>query len=511
MGIEARRIIQESGIAGAPNAAQTIANKSYVEALIRKWRGLLEGLPHASRQQRYTLGVTALMLENESRHLRGLNEDTRQLNVGSFTKFIFPVLRRVFPNLIANEIVSVQPMTAPVGAIFYLDYIYGTAKGGTAAGSIFPRDFDKDYSSEFVNGEIITTGDGTNFGGGGTAFSAVLAWKPVRAKDTTRGFQVVIREVNATTGATVQEARDDGAGAFTFSPTGGSVAGTINYANGAISGFKFQNVPATSNPIKAYYSYDGELNVNIPQVSLDVKSAPVVAEPRRLKALWSSEAAEDLRVFHGLDAETELVAAVAQEMALEIDREIIDDIFKSSTGTTGSFDRVPPAGINELDHFRAMFTVIATVSNLIHKKTLRAPANFIVTSPEVSALFAQLTTHGDYRSLWMNGPESPYTNPVEPPRPLTQHGQFGIYRTGTLMNRWAVYEDPFFTRDMMLIGLKGGSFLDAGYVWAPYVPLQVTPTFLDPADMGFRKGMRTRYARKLVRPDYFGQIRILNL
>lgn len=510
MSIEARRILQESGATG-PNSAQTIANKSYVEALIRKWKALLSGLPTESRQQRYTLGVTALMLENESRHLKSLTEETRQMNVGSFTKFIFPVLRRVFPNLIANEIVSVQPMTAPVGAIFYLDYIYGSSKGATTAGGIFPRDFDKDYSSENVNGEILTTGNGTDFGGGGAAFNAVLAWKPVRAKDTTRGFQAAIREVNATTGAIVQQAVDNGDGTFTFTPSGGSTAGAINYANGAISGFKFQNVPASGNKILAYYTYDGELNTNIPQVSLDVKSAPVVAEPRRLKALWSSEASEDLRVFHGLDAETELVAAVAQEMALEIDREIIDDLFRMSTGTVGSFDRIPPAGINELDHFRAMFTVIATVSNLIHKKTLRAPANFIVTSPEVSALFAQLTTHGDYRSLWMGGPESPYTNPVESPRPLTQHGQFGIYRTGTLMNRWSVYEDPFFTRDMMLIGLKGQSFLDAGYVWAPYVPLQVTPTFLDPADMGFRKGMRTRYARKGVRPDYFGQMRILNL
>lgn len=510
MSIEARRMLQEGGVT-APDAAKTIANKSYVESLIRKWKGLLEGMPTQTRQQRYTLGVTALIMENETRHLRALSEETRQMNVGSFTKFIFPVLRRVFPNLIANEIVSVQPMSAPVGAIFYLDYIYGTSKGPTQAGAIFPRDFDKDYSSEYINGEILITGDGVNYGGGGTAFTANLAWKPVRAKDTTRGFQVFIKEIHATTGATVQTASDNGDGTFTFSPTGGSAAGTINYANGSISGFKFQNIPALSNKIYAYYYYDGEINTSIPQVSLDVKSAPVSAEPRRLKALWSSEAAEDLRVFHGLDAETELVAAVAQEMSLEIDREIIDDIFRSSTGTTGSFDRIPPAGISEADHFRSMFTVIATVSNLIHKKTLRAPANWIITSPEVSALFAQLTTHGDYRSLWMMGAESPYTNPAESPRPMTQHGQFGVYRTGTLMNKWMVYEDPFFTRDMMLVGLKGSSFLDAGYVWAPYVPLQVTATFLDPADMGFRKGMRTRYARKLVRPDYYGQIRIVNL
>lgn len=498
----ARELLAEGG--------RSITNRGYVEALAHKWRGLLEGLPKKTPRDRYAMGVAAIIFENEMRHLKNLNEETRSLNVGSFTKFIFPVLRRVFPNLIANEIVSVQPMTAPVGAIFYLDLIYGTTKGQTIAGNIFPRDFDRDYSSEFVNGEVLATGDGTNFGASGTALTGIFGFKPVRPLDATRGVQVVIREINATTGATVQEAKDDGTGAFTFSPTGGSVAGVMNYSNGSLTAFKFQNVPASGNPIKVFYYYDGELQTALPQVSLDVKSAPVVAQARRLKALWSSEAAEDLRVFHGLEAETELVAGVAQEMALEIDREIINDIFQASTGTTGSFDRIPPAGIAELDHFRSLFTVVSTVSNLIHKKTLRAPASWMITSPEVSALFDQLSTHGDYRPLWVNGTDSPY-GPAEAPRPLTQHGQFGIYRTGTLKNKWNVYEDPFFTRDMILLGLKGTSFLDAGYVWAPYVPLQVTPTFLDPSDMGFRKGMRTRYARKLVRPDYYGQVRVTNL
>lgn len=500
---EARQLLAESG-------TRSITDKGYVEALCYKWRGLLEGLPKRTRADRYGMGVTAMLMENEMRHLRGLNEETRSFNVGSFTKFIFPVLRRVFPNLIANEIVSVQPMTAPVGAIFYLDLIYGTSKGATQAGNVFPRDFDRDYSSEYINGEPLAGGDGTNYGGGGSALTAVLAFKPVRPKDDTRNVRVAIRELNATTGAVVQEALDNGDGTFTFSPSGGSTGGSLNYSNGAMAAFKFQNVPASGNPIKAFYYYDGELQTALPQVQLDVKSAPVVAQARRLKALWSSEAAEDLRVFHGLEAETELVAGVAQEMALEIDREILNDIFAASTGTTGTFDRIPPASIAELDHFRSLFTVVSTVSNLIHKKTLRAPANWMVTSPEVSALFDQLSTHGDFRPLFVSGAESPY-GPSDAPRPLTQHGQFGIYRVGTLKNKWSVFEDPFFQRDRILIGLKGTSFLDAGYVWAPYVPLQVTPTFLDPSDMGFRKGMRTRYARKLVRSDYFGQVAITNL
>lgn len=479
---------------------RSIADKGYVQALIGKWGELLEGI-----RVPYTRGVTAMLMENESQWLMGLEEETKTINVGSFTKFIFPVLRRVFPNLIANEIVSVQPMTAPVGAVFFFDYKYGSTKGSTQAGAIFPRDFDRDYSSEFVRDERLATGDGTNFGGGGAKMTAVLSWTPVRPLNSSLGFSAKLLEVDST-GATVQEMTDDGTGGF----TGGST-GAINYGSGALTNIAFTNVPATGNAIVARYFYDGELNTKIPQVNLDISKQPIEAIPRRLKALWSSEAAEDLRAFHGLDAETELVSGIAQEIALEIDREIINDLFvTSATGRTDTFSLTPPAGISEIDHLRSMITTISKISNFIHKDTLRAPANFLVTSPEISARIAQLTTHGDFRPLWVSGGASPY-GPADMPRPLTQHGQFGIYKVGTLMNRWVVYEDPFFESDKMLVGLKGASFLDAGYVWAPYVPLQVTPTFLDPADFSFRKGLRTRYGKKVLRSEYYGRITFTGL
>jgi len=498
---EARHILLE-------DAKRTIADKSYVGALIRKWRDFLEGLPDRSDKERYSLGVTAILMENESQHLQAMSEETRTLNVGSFTKFIFPILRRVFPNLIANEIVSVQPMTAPVGAVFYLDYVYGTNKGQTQQGYIFPRDFDRDYSSEYVNGEALATGNAVDYGGAGPvlALAATLVYVPVRPLDTVRGFSVKIVDIDPVTGAIVQQATDNGSTGF----TGNVLAGNIAYTNGSLTAFLFTNPPGMNHPIRALYYYDAEMNSRVPQINLDVKQQPVQAVSRKIKALWSAEAAEDLKAFHGVDAETEMVAAVAQEIALEIDREIINSLYLSSGGTTGTFDRVPPAGINELDHLRGLITQIATVSNLIHKKTLRAPANWIVTSPEVSALITQLQTHGDFRALWTSGGESPY-GPADMPRPLVQHGQFGIYKTGMLSNKWLVYEDPFFPRDKMLIGLKGSSFLDAGYAWAPYIPLQVTPTFLDPADFSFRKGLRTRYATKLLRSEFYGQVGIQNL
>jgi hypothetical protein len=501
MSVEARKMVSE-------DSRGTIEDKTLVGALVRKWEPMLEGIANRTVQDKYTVGVTAMLMENQSQYLQNLNEETKTVNVGSFTKFIFPVLRRVFPNLIANEIVSVQPMTAPVGAVFFLDYVYGTQKGGTNVGNVFPRDFDKDYSSEFINGEQLQTGNvAGDFGGAGAAMASTTGFNPVRPLDTSRGFSVTVKEINKTTGAVVQTTTDTGSGTFTVGATG-----TINYSTGAIGNFLFTVAPANGNPIKAYYFYDGEMSTKVPQIQLDVKKAAVEATPRRLKALWSSEAAEDLRAFHGLDAETEIVSAVAQEIALEIDREIIQNLFAASTGTTATFDRVPPAGIAEMDHLRSMITQISTVSNLIHKKTLRAPANFIVTSPEVSALFSQLTTHGDFRSAYQSGGEV-YGGNMDMPRQMagSPQGQFGIYKVGTLMNKWQVYEDPFFSRDQMLIGLKGSSYLDAGYVWAPYIPLQVTPTFLDPSDFSFRKGLRTRYATKLLRSEYYGQVRVTNL
>ena len=494
-------------------AVRTIMDEGYVQALEGKWSQLLEGIAKRTPVERHARAVTAMLMENQSLHLQGLSEETRAINVGSFTKFIFPILRRVFPNLIAHEIVSVQPMTGPVGAVFYMDYVYSTTKGATTAGNIFPKDFDKDYTSEYVNGEILATGDASKYGGTSTDYlNANLAFTPVRPLDSVRGFSCVIKELSATDGSDVQVATDDGSGGFTFSPSGVNTTGSINYSNGSVYGFRFQNVPASGNPIKAYYFYDGELNTKIPTMSMDVKKKLIEAIPRRIKSLWSSEAAEDLRHLHGVEAEGEMVSAVAQEISLEIDRDIISELFQNSTGTTGTFDKIPPGGISELDHLRGLITVLSTVSNLIHKKTLRAPANFIVTSPEVSALLTQLQTHGDYRPVWVSDPNAPPAGgPVDMPRPLAMHGQFGVYRAGTLSNKWMIYEDPFFARDYMLLGLRGATYLESGYAWAPYIPLQVTASFLDPADFSIRKGLRTRYGKSMLRPEFYGQVRILNL
>ena len=146
--------------------------------------------------------------------------------------------------------------------------------------------------------------------------------------------------------------------------------------------------------------------------------------------------------------------------------------------------------------------MIESVSANIHKRSLRAPGNFIVTSPAGAAILAQLTTNGDFARA---------ASPVEAPSYGAMNSNFGITQVGTLMNKYMVYQDPFLASDKLLVGLKGQSFLDAGYVYAPYVPLQVTPTFLDPDDFTFRKGLRTRYAKKMLRNEYYGLITLNGL
>ena len=464
--------------------ARSIQDQSYVSALTQKWQPLLKGI-----RNEHTKNVMAVLYENQSQYLMGLNEDTMSTNVGSFLKFVFPVLRRVFPSLIANEIVSVQPMTAPIGGIFYYELKYGTTKGSVTAGDNLIKNFNAYYSSEEIDVEAVGTGNGSL-----TTFAHTLAYTPVQASTVT-----------ITAGSVV--ATDDGAGNLTGT---GVSAGTVNYATGAVS-ITYSAAPANATAITATYHYNMEENSNLPQVNIDIELLEIKAKSRKLKALWSSEAADDLKAFHGLDAEAELVAGIAAEIALELDREIIDDLRLGQPGYSGTFNiSSVPSGNSQIDWIRSMITEITKGANRIHKNSLRGPANFMVTSPDVSAYFEQLTTHGDFRPAVAPPEADPYT-------PVQQPHTFGVYHVGTVSAKYALYKDPFFPTvnvgtgsgtGNILLGYKGQTFLDAGYVWAPYIPLQVTATFLDPNDFQFRKGLRTRYATSLVRSEFYGQVQV---
>jgi hypothetical protein len=525
--MEARNLLQEQG-------AGTAADAGFVQQVASKWSPLLEGVDNP-----WDRGVLAILLENQMTHMRSLNEDTLSTGVGSFTKYIFPVLRRVFPNLIANQIVSVQPMTSAVGGIFTYEYKYGSTKGNATAGNNLLEDFQKYYSSEYIDYEVKVAA--ADVDGAKVVWSGAVnpteripfKWLPVAALDANKGYSVVL---NWTSGGVAKSQTDDGAGGFTGDGTPAN--SSIDYTTGAWEIDATGDIPDIGTPIYATYFYNSELVAGttapgagvsattfanadqvaaIPDVNIDISLSTVTAITRKLKARYSAEAVDDLRAFHGLNAETELVAGMANEISLELDREIITDLitqarfgasYDIATGPGGAFGPAAGAGgsYSELQSIRGLLTVIESMSAQIHRTSLRAPANFIVVSPQVGASLAQLSTHGDF--MMVNRAIEQQVSPSYGP----MNSNFGVNRLGTLMNKYAVYQDPFLGASAgtpnVLVGLKGASFLDAGYVYAPYIPLQVTPTFLDPADFTFRKGLRTRYAKKMLRPEYYGAIQV---
>lgn len=476
-----------------------LSNEGFVKnaqraALIERWTKWIpnkDSHGRAMNMNPYAKYCLAQLFENqlgELKHFREkhmLGEDTTTVNTAPFIKYTFPLLRRVWPSLIAPEIVSIQPMSAPVGAVFYFELKYGDSKGTTTSGDKLVKDFNRNYSSEYIDGESIGTGNAstTVFTG---ANSGNVAWTPVRASTV----KVV---AGAVSGA------DDGAGNITGV---GISAGTINYVTGALS-VTFSVAPASGVAVLTTYQYNSEGSTKIPTVNVDIALVAVTAKSRKIKALWSSEAADDLKALHGVDAEQELVAGVGSELSLEIDREIIEDLRLGATGATTSYDMTVPSTERELDHIRGALTPITLLANQIGKNTLRGPANFMVMSYDFAAQIEQLSTDGFFRPVFAGDADA--LARVEGPQ------TFGVMKMGTVMSRYMAYKDPYLTANKVVMGYKGNSFVDAGYIWAPYVPLQISSTFLDPNDFKFRKGIRTRYSKLLARSEFYAVLTLNNL
>jgi len=254
-----------------------------------------------------------------------------------------------------------------------------------------------------------------------------------------------------------------------------------------------------------------EKTENIPEIDIKVDSTAVTAQTKKLKAKWTPELGQDLNAYHNLDAEVELTSILSEQIALEIDREILADLVNGATAATRYWSRAPGLFVdvngNELgaasaapdftgtvsEWYETLIETINDVSAQIHRKTLRGGANFVVTSPEVANIleftagFRASVTHDD------------------------EKGSIGALRVGSLSKKFDVIVDPYFPRNLVLVGRRGASFLESGYVYAPYVPLQTTPTIFGPEDFVPRKGVMTRYAKKMVRPDMYGLVIVRGL
>jgi hypothetical protein len=497
----------------------SIRNTAYTQQLVSKHRRLLDETINPKWHNSDMLKrATAMLMENALRHHQAqraasfggltamLTESgTSTSDLDAYKQTIFPLLLNVFPNLIANEIVSVQPTSGPQALIYYMQAVHSKAKGATQAGTDIHKSFDPSYSSEQVRNEPIGVGNGVLYGGAGGALSYGLAFTPVMPKRTSTDsptIEVVIEEVDSS-GAVVQSAVDNGQGGFVFTPAGGNTAGAINYATGQITGFKFQNAPATGNLIRSSYRYDMEGNQNRPTISLNTRSVSVETEEYALKAEWTVEAMQDLIAQQGVDAQAEILSLISDKIQLDIDRTILHDLHNGAQYGAVWNRAGAPTGVNELDYLRTLVTKISEMGAQIHTGSGRAPANFGVVSPMVSGLLDQLNTNGDFIPA----------APVEE-RPTSygpRNSDFGIFKVGSLRYRVSIYQDPGWADNQILLGLRGSDYLDAGYVWAPYVALYMTPVFQDPTDGKNKQLFMSRSARKMLRPEYYGKISILNM
>ena len=248
----------------------------------------------------------------------------------------------------------------------------------------------------------------------------------------------------------------------------------------------------------AWAQYDSlELETEIGEVSFKLDSVTVSVEERKLRATWSPELAQDVSAFHNIDAEAELTAILSEQIAAEIDREILRDLRKvapwQKRWDVNGWRRMAAFSTNytQKDWNQELMTCINQISAQIHKSTLRGGANFIVVSSEISALFDNL----EYFHVSDASAESDQYN-------------MGIEKIGALNSRYQVYRDPYSPHWSMIIGHKGKSLLDTGYIYAPYVPMQLTPTMYNPFNFAPVKGIMTRYAKKVVNNRYYGHVRV---
>lgn len=465
-------------------------------SLVNRWGkvGLLEGIGN-----KWDRSTTAVLLENQ----RLINEQSTDTgDIAQFKRISIPLVRRIYPQLIANKIVSVQPLLGPTGLVYYLRFRYSTNKGSTRGATQpgFPGDdaltlqqlasgdanLDIWYTHQFVSNE-------TQAALGGSAVQQyTLEHTPVLAGTMTGS---VYR------GSTlVQTFVVNSSNSFTFTSVGSPAVyvhtAAINLVTGVVTANWWDGstpTDPTANSVIFNYEYNLEAQQDLPEINLVVESEDIVATTRKLKAVWTYEAQQDLRSQHNLDAEAELTAVLAQEINLEIDREVLTDL-RNNAGTVSAWDFNTALGDTIKEKYESLYVKIVELSNVIHRKTLRGGANWLVTSPEVASIFETATAG------------------FAPTMSDTFTSSLGIQYVGTINSKWRLYKDPLFPTGQILFGYKGDSYMDSGYFYCPYVPLTQTPTVLDPESFTPRKGLMTRYGKKLLREGakFYGRMSIAN-
>jgi hypothetical protein len=503
-----------------------------------KWvkSGLLEGLKDATSRN-----TMAMLLENQAKQLVVEASSTGNQASGagaysgeSWNGVALPLVRRVFGEIAAKEFVSVQPMNLPSGLVFYLDFKYGTGVRPFATnGSLYGANATTNVT-DITSASLYGAG---RFGYSINQFSASIA--SVTGSTSWATFNLdADYSASFSTYKTIlvplpTSADQNGIRAFVFSSGSIGVSDilqtyttvTNNTASFIVTGSLVANSPtqtvtlfynvqptATSRGDFEDASGAGFPNaqsntaIAIPEINVQLKSEAIVAKTRKLKAQWTPEFAQDLNAYHSVDAEAELTGILSQYISMEIDLELLDMLIENAFTTeywsAVNNQAVTATGVtnNNLGFyntqggwFQTLGTKLQKVSNKIHQLTLRGGANFLVTSPTVATILESIpgfASDGDGEKMEYN---------------------FGIQKIGSLNSRYKVYKNPYMTENIILMGYKGAQFLECGAVFAPYVPLIMTPLLYDPNTFTPRKGLMTRYAKKMIRPDYYGRVYVAGL
>lgn len=461
---------------------------------LRNGKSMLDGISN-----RYERATASVLLENQ----RLMNEAmTDTGDIAQFKRISIPLVRRIYPQLIANKVVSVQPLLGPTGLVYYLRFRYSSNKGGMRGADLnsgYPTDdatslqqlasgdgnLEIFYTHQFVQNEVSST----DVGGDTSSIYAPLEHTPVLAGTMTG---TVYDGSTAIQTFVVAES-----GTFTFtdigspSPKAQASGSSLDLVTGEL--VLAWTADPGANHVVTSYEYNMECNQDLPEVNLVVESEEIAAKTRKLKAVWSYEAQQDLRSQHNLDAEAELTAVLAQEINLEIDREVLTDL-RNNAGTIAVWDFNTALGDTIKEKYESLYVKVVEVSNVVHRKTLRGGCNWLVTSPEVASVFETATAG------FAPAPSETFTSSL------------GIQYVGTINNRWRLYKDPLFPQGQILMGYKGDSYMDSGYFYCPYVPLTQTPVVLDPESFCPRKGILTRYGKKLLREGakFYARMSIAN-
>ena len=517
--------------------------------LAGKWAksGLLEGISNETDKANISI-----LLQNQAKQLvmdantTGTGASFTPGTGEQYAAVALPLVRKVFGQIAAKEFVSVQPMSLPAGLVFYLDFQYGTTKKPFTSGDSMYGTPSEGFGN-LAEGGLYGAG---RFGYSTNQFSASL--------QVTEVLSGSWASVNFTSELSASAARDeiklmtipsssisanlDGNAVRSFVASSGSLlesrqlpAFTSQAASGDITfvftGSKAEINSGSANSLNIHYSKKtadnargdfedgaaysdqagaGGQSISIPEIDVQMRSETIAAKTRKLKAQWTPEFSQDLNAFHSIDAEAELTSILSEYISLEIDLEILDMLIENApttevwsakvgnqlnAGGTGFDSNTNGVYYTQMSWFQTLGIKLQKVSNIIHQRTLRGGANFMVVSPTVATILESIPgfaadTDGDVT-------KASYA--------------FGVQKIGALNSRYKVYKNPYMTENTILMGFRGNQFLESGAVYAPYIPLIMTPLVYDPNTFTPRKGIMTRYAKKMVRPEFYGKVFVSDL